>query len=143
MFSIEPTKSENYVARAFLPGASKSRRNILVSPIVADNAYSPASVMGHELGHVLGFRHEHNRPEAGTCFEDDNLVPLTPYDSRSIMHYPHCNGISEDMELSELDRKGVQLAYGAREEDPDGSDDPAAPECVLSVLSACTGSPGN
>lgn len=99
--------------------------------------------MGHELGHVLGFRHEHNRPEAGTCFEDDNWVPLTPYDSRSIMHYPHCNGSSEDMEFSELDRKGVQLAYGAREEDTDGSDDPAAHECVLSTLSACTGSLGN
>jgi hypothetical protein len=26
------------------------------------------------------------RPESGTCFEDNNWRPLTPYDSASIMH---------------------------------------------------------
>lgn len=31
MFSIEPTKSENYVARAFLPGASKSAKHSRVA----------------------------------------------------------------------------------------------------------------
>lgn len=137
LFSIEPTTTDKYLARAFLPGASKSRRNILVSKDVLSTDYSPEGVMGHELGHVLGFRHEHNRPEAGTCHEDDNWVPLTPYDSTSIMHYPQCNGTAEDMEFSELDREGVQKAYGAPEDEASPTEEP------LSPLEGITGSLGS
>lgn len=68
---------------------------------------------GHELGHTLGFRHEHTRPEAGTCFEDNNWRPLTPYDSASIMHYPQCNGTSDDLSFTASDAAGVRALYGS------------------------------
>lgn len=139
MFSIEPTESDSYVARAFLPGASKSKRNVLLSDSVLHTDYSPEGVIGHELGHTLGFRHEHNRPEAGVCFEDDNWVPLTPYDSASIMHYPHCNGSTADMTFSPLDREGVQKAYGGQPDAIDPSDDSTWTSSVESL----TGSLGS
>ena len=74
-------------------------------------SWTPGNILGHELGHSLGFRHEHTRPEAGTCFEDNNWVPLTAYDNVSIMHYPQCNGGSPNLTFSNLDRQGAALAY--------------------------------
>lgn len=113
VFSVEPVQTNQYLARAFFPGAPKSQRNVLVTPQATRSGWSASNILAHELGHVLGFRHEHTRPEAGTCFEDNNWVPLTSYDSRSIMHYPQCNGSSNDLGFSATDRAGVREAYGA------------------------------
>lgn len=113
VFSVEPTTSTGYIARAFFPDTPKSERNVLVADQFYSSGWQQDAIMGHELGHTLGFRHEHTRPEAGTCFEDNNWRPLTPYDSESIMHYPQCNGSSSTLSFSELDQEGVQKAYGA------------------------------
>jgi hypothetical protein len=70
-------------------------------------------VLTHELGHVLGLRHEHTRPEAGKCFEDNNWRALTTYDAHSVMHYPQCNGLNTgDLVLTAEDKKGIALLYG-------------------------------
>jgi len=113
LFSVEPTKTRQYIARAFFPSTSKSGRNILVnaSSLQTSGSWTPSNILGHELGHTLGFRHEHTRPEAGTCFEDNNWVALTPYDNVSIMHYPQCNGGSPNLTFSAYDRQGAALAY--------------------------------
>lgn len=115
VFSVEPTKTQQYIARAFFPSYPKSSRNVLVNARSLYNAgsWTPGNIMGHELGHTLGFRHEHTRPESGTCFEDNNWIPLTPYDSASIMHYPQCNGTSADLSMTEQDRAGVRAVYGS------------------------------
>ena len=115
VFSVEPTKTQQYIARAFFPSTSKSGRNILVNAtsLMNSGSWTPGNIMGHELGHTLGFRHEHTRPEAGTCFEDNNWRPLTPYDSASIMHYPQCNGTSDDLSMTNQDRAGAATLYGS------------------------------
>jgi hypothetical protein len=114
VFSIEPTKTQAFIARAFFPSSPDARRNIKVNPVslLTTPDWPPGNILGHELGHTLGFRHEHTRPEAGVCFEDLNWRPLTDYDSASIMHYPQCNGTSVNLSFTDLDAEGVAALYG-------------------------------
>ena len=114
LFSVEPVQTTQYIARAFFPSTPKRQRNVLVDDSIwTSGSWTPANIMGHELGHTLGFRHEHTRPESGTCFEDNNWRPLTPYDSSSIMHYPQCNGTSDDLSMTSTDRQGAVALYGS------------------------------
>ena len=113
LFPVEPIETSEYIARAFFPSSPDSEMNILVDDSVTSSGWAPSNILGHELGHTLGFRHEHTRPEAGTCFEDNNWRPLTPYDSSSIMHYPQCNGTSADLSFSAYDGQGTRAVYGS------------------------------
>jgi hypothetical protein len=114
VFSVEPVSTTQYIARAFFPSTPKRSRNVLVDDSIwTSGSWTPTNILGHELGHTLGFRHEHTRPESGTCFEDNNWRPLTPYDSASIMHYPQCNGTSDDLSFTSSDGAGVRALYGS------------------------------
>ncbi len=115
VFSVEPVRTTQYIARAFFPSTPKRQRNVLVvaSSLFSSGSWTPANIMGHELGHTLGFRHEHTRPESGTCFEDNSWRPLTPYDAASIMHYPQCNGSSTHLSFSPRDGDGIRAVYGS------------------------------
>lgn len=113
VFSVEPVATTQYIARAFFPSTPDRQQNVLIDDSIwKPGSWTPTNILGHELGHVLGFRHEHTRPESGTCFEDNNWRPLTPYDSASIMHYPQCNGSSADLSMTSTDRAGVVSLYG-------------------------------
>ncbi len=117
LFDVNPVNvSGQYLARSFFPGQGRSTRNILIDNSTPDpnSGVQLAAVLRHELGHTLGFRHEHTRPEAGACFEDNSWRALTPYDSASVMHYPQCNGTGGwNLVLTSKDVQGAQSVYGA------------------------------
>lgn len=80
-----------------------------------------ASVAAHELGHVLGFYHEHDDPRSGACadagvnYNDGTHKALTQYDPASIMHYrlvqrTGCTP-STYAWLTKNDRDGARIAY--------------------------------
>ena len=117
-FDVRPVRNQSYLARAFFPSSTRRSSNVLIDGSAFSTSWSLENILAHELGHVLGFRHEHTRPESGTCFENSAWRPLTPYDSSSIMHYPQCNGSSSDLSMTARDRQGAAALYGAPGSNP-------------------------
>ena len=119
LFDVRPANvNGQYLARAFFPNDPRSARNVLVDntsfQLDPNRKLSLQGILRHELGHTLGFRHEHTRPDSGTCFEDDNWRPLTSYDAFSVMHYPQCNGQGDwALTLTAIDNSGAACVYGA------------------------------
>ncbi len=119
LFDIRPVDvGGQYLARAFFPNEPRPERNVLIDEsafsLDPGAALQLAGILRHELGHVLGWRHEHTRPESGTCFEDSDWRPLTDYDRFSVMHYPQCNGGGDwSLTLTHKDRNGAACVYGA------------------------------
>ncbi|NMO20622.1 hypothetical protein HPC49_24960 [Pyxidicoccus fallax] len=116
LFDVRPVSGGAYLARAFFPGDARASRNVLIDGTAFTSSTPNLTLTGilrHELGHTLGFRHEHTRPQAGTCLEDNNWEALTGYDSGSVMHYPQCNGTGNwSLVLTALDIQGAQALYG-------------------------------
>ncbi len=117
VFDVRPVNvNGQYLARAFFPNDARSARNVLIDDssfnLDPNSNLTLLGILRHELGHTLGFRHEHTRPESGQCFEDNNWRPLTDYDSLSVMHYPQCNGAGDwSLTLTYLDKNGAACIY--------------------------------
>ena len=118
VFDVRPVNANGrYLARAFFPNEPRIARNILIDGsalrLNPTGKLQLVGVLRHELGHVLGFRHEHTCPSSGRCFEDGDWTPLTDYDPLSVMHYPQCNGLGDwSLTLTDLDRNGATCLYG-------------------------------
>ncbi|WP_338870993.1 M57 family metalloprotease [Myxococcus stipitatus] len=116
VFDVRPVNSGGqYLARAFFPDDLRADRNVLIDNTAfgSNPPWTLTGILRHELGHTLGFRHEHTRPEARTCFEDNNWRALTTYDSASVMHYPQCNGSQTgDLVITTKDAEGAAQLYG-------------------------------
>jgi hypothetical protein len=103
------------IASAFFPSDPPERRHVLVDPSYYTTSFDKVGVFRHELGHVLGFRHEHIRNEAPPVCPNEPLWDtqvLSAYDPKSVMHY-FCGGVGRhELKISDLDRKGARMVYG-------------------------------
>ncbi len=113
-----------FIASAFFPTYPRDRWSILIDHSYFSTSYNKTGVLRHELGHVLGLRHEHIRSGAPSSCPGDssgtsNTIDLTQYDPKSVMHY-FCGGVgSKKLAISELDIKGAQKIYGLPHSDFD------------------------
>ena len=109
--------SGQFIAAAFFPTYPPARRRVLIDPsfFADDLTFNREGVLRHELGHTLGFRHEHIRSEAPAACPDEpayDTLNLTDYDPQSVMHY-FCGAVgSRELAITELDRLGAQKVYG-------------------------------
>jgi hypothetical protein len=106
-----------FIAAAFFPTDPPARRRVFIDPSFFTNGltFDRVGVLRHELGHVLGFRHEHIRAEAPASCPDEDLADtsvLTGYDPKSVMHYFCGNVGSRELLITDVDRTGAQRLYG-------------------------------
>ncbi len=115
LFDVRPISGTDYLARAFFPNQSRYSRNVLIdsSSFYVSSPLTLAGILRHELGHVLGFRHEHTRYTSNECYEDSYWRAVTSYDRASVMHYPECGGSNWAGTISTLDAQGAASLYGA------------------------------
>jgi hypothetical protein len=104
-----------FIAAAFFPGDPVSRRRMLIDPSYFTTSFNKVGVLRHELGHVLGFRHEHIRSEAPAACPGESLeetINLGDYDPQSVMHY-FCGGVGNpDLAITDIDKEGARKVYG-------------------------------
>lgn len=120
-----------YVAASFFPHDPPERRYLNIDPSYFLTQVTRIGILRHELGHVLGYRHEHIRGIRGCNLEEGQWMPLTAYDPKSVMHY-FCGGAGNiRLDLTDFDREGHRKLYGPPKlQGSGGLEQPDVGECV-------------
>ena len=124
--------NDSLLASAFFPDYPANLRNLYINVNAVVNpgfGLTLSGLLRHELGHTLGFVHEHIRPESGApwCSEGSGWRPLTTYDVFSVMHYRSgCNGVPGDYYLTSNDKSGARSVYGTWPSPPPPNQKPVA-----------------
>jgi hypothetical protein len=99
------------LALAFFP-ADVDRTLRVYDACFEENGFPLVGVMRHELGHVLGFKHEHIRnPFIGGESLNDT-IGLTSYESVSVMHYVVGRLGNANFIITAQDGEGARRVYG-------------------------------
>lgn len=104
-----------FIASAFFPNSPAYKRRLVIDPSYYSTSFDGVGVLRHELGHVIGWRHEQiNSGAPPACQGEDvgEVIELTDYDPQSVMHY-FCGGVGTlELAITDKDRDGSQKLYG-------------------------------
>lgn len=90
------SSADRVLASSFYPHETQASRYLTIYPAYFSTSYNRQAVMKHELGHILGLRHEHLRSQAHCVLsasgsptqpENSHWLPFRDFDAKSIMHY--------------------------------------------------------
>lgn len=127
LFVVAQKSIGSVIAMSFFPNDPIYKRLLFID---LDNYYRTAidkvGILRHEIGHILGFRHEHISREAPVwsssfCSGEstNKSVAVTAYDQASVMHYPCESALKGgplpanlDLRITNLDKIGAQAVYG-------------------------------
>lgn len=106
----------SYVALAFFPHDPPLKKVLQIDPVYFSPGIDPDYLVGvfrHELGHILGYRHEQVRGVMGCRLEENSQawIPISVYDPKSVMHYPCGKGGTATLSLSDTDKTSHRAWY--------------------------------
>ncbi|HLO55542.1 MAG TPA: M57 family metalloprotease [Saprospiraceae bacterium] len=108
----------DFIAKAFFPIDPIYNRNLLLNPSFFVTDYNKTGILRHELGHILGFRHEHIWSKESSCPGENIIqeglgaIQYSEYDPYSVMHYPcGINRNNKELELTEFDKQAARRIY--------------------------------
>lgn len=121
-FIVQKLEQEkSWYAKAPFPNHEKRDQQLIISNRFFNSDFTKDGMLRHELGHILGFLHEHLRKEA-----DKSCPPgifrraryVTEYDKKSVMHtFCKIGSGTLDMQISLLDSLGSQCIYPSKNTD--------------------------
>lgn len=116
-FDVQYTTSGAFFGVAFFPSDARSLRNVLIDEAAFTTTSGGRDLEGilrHELGHTIGFRHEHIWLTNGCTGEaSTDARQVTTYDVDSVMHYPQCRPSGAGgYRQSRSDQVGAIKLYG-------------------------------
>jgi len=108
LFSVAPWNEPMNLA--FFPSSQWFERTVWLNLGLSRTSIG---TFRHELGHVLGLRHEHLGVSGCPNDPPGDHATVTPYDRSSVMHY-RCGGAGDNRVISPLDAEGASSLYGPR-----------------------------
>lgn len=110
--------SGKFEAEAFFPDEEPQKRKMCIDPsLYRDRTYSKPGVLRHEIGHILGFLHQHvSDLSPFNCWRSTDRpgqsINLTyQYDTFSVMHSICVDKSARQLKLTYLDAKGARCLY--------------------------------
>jgi hypothetical protein len=115
VFDVQRNTDGSFFGSSFFPADPRSSRTVYFD----DTAFTTTSggrtltgIVTHELGHSIGFRHEHIWISC-TGESTSQARQVTAYDQDSVMHYPQCRTpTGGGYSVSPLDYTGAVSLYG-------------------------------
>lgn len=101
---------QEFIAASFFPNDLPYKRRLYVTPSFFTSEFDPAGVLRHEIGHILGYRHEHLG--IAVCpSETGAWESVGGYTPDSVMHYL-CGGAgSKTLLIVPRDKVQHRIAY--------------------------------